>query len=364
MPNAKQVHEISDAQRAEAEAQIRVHQREVDYQTKEYIVEVLVKKYLDGIDDDESEIYIPAYQRKFVWSLERQSKFIESVMLGLPVPYIFIASLPKDAEEDEGRAEVVDGSQRIRTLAAFISNKLKLVGLEKCDKLNGFHFADLDLSRQRKFNRQSVRVIELSDKADEQIRRDVFERINTGSDELRDMEKRKGIYSGPFYDFIKERAGDERFKLLCPISFAKERREEAEELVLRYFAYSDSYMSFKHDVGKFLSDYLKAQQANFDREEKLAQFNSMLEFAAACLPYGFRKAPNATTTPRVRFEALSCGITLALRAQPGLVRTPNEIRTWLESDEFRTLTVSDASNSLPRLKGRIEFVRDHLLMGG
>lgn len=253
MPNVKKVPEISDAQRADAEAQLRYHQREVDYQTKEYIVEVLVKKYLEGIDDDENEIYIPAYQRKFVWSQERQSKFIESVMLGLPVPYIFIASLPKEAEEDEGRAEVVDGSQRIRTLAAFILNELKLIGLEKCDKLNGLHFADLDLSRQRKFNRQSVRVIELSDKADEQIRRDVFERINTGSDELRDMEKRKGIYSGLFYDFIRECASDERFKRLCPISFAKERREEAEELVLRYFAYSDSYMSFKHDVGKFLS---------------------------------------------------------------------------------------------------------------
>ena len=79
------------------------------------------------------------------------------------------------------------------------------------------------------------------------------------------------------------------------------------------------------------------------------------------MPYGFRKAPNAKTTPRVRFEALACGITLALREQPGLVRAPEEVCTWLESKEFRTLTVSDASNSLPRLKARIEFVRDNLL---
>jgi hypothetical protein len=364
MPKAKQSAEINDAQRAEAEAQIRVHQREVDYQTKEYIVEVLAKKYLDGLDDDENEIFIPPYQRRFVWSRERQSKFIESVMLGLPVPYIFIASLQKDANEDEGRAEVVDGSQRIRTLAAFVSNELELVGLEKCDKLNGFRFADLDLSRQRKFNRQPVRVIELSDKADEQVRRDVFERINTGSDELRDMEKRKGIYSGPFYEFIKECATDPRFTYLCRVSFAKQRREEAEELVLRYFAYSDSYLTFKHDVAKFLNDYLKVQQSTFDRGQKLAQFNAMLDFASVALPYGFRKAPNASTTPRVRFEALSCGITLALREQPGLVRQPSEVKPWLESDAFKKWTVSDASNSLPRLKGRIEFVRDHLLMDG
>ena len=232
--------EITDQQRASAETQIRLHQREVEYQTKEYIVELLVAKYNVGIEDDENEIFVPAYQRRFVWNEERQSKFIESVLLGLPVPYIFIATLEKEIEEDEGRAEVVDGSQRIRTLAAFVNNDLILTGLEKCDTLNGFKFADMDVSRQRKFNRQPVRVIELSSKADEQVRRDIFERINTGSEELRDMEKRKGIYTGPFYDFIKECAADPAFAKVCPLSFSKQRREEAEELVLRYFAYCDT----------------------------------------------------------------------------------------------------------------------------
>ncbi|MCC5049577.1 DUF262 domain-containing protein [Xanthomonas campestris] len=364
MAKPKPPGEFTDQQREEAENQIRLHQREVDYQTKEYIVEILVKKYRDGLEDDENEIFIPNYQRKFVWSVERQSKFIESVMLGLPVPYIFIASLPRGVEDDEGRAEVVDGSQRIRTLSAFTANELTLTGLEKCEKLNGSRFADLELSRQRKFNRQSVRVIELSDKADENIRRDVFERINTGSDELRDMEKRRGIYSGPFYEFIKDRAKDDLFRTLCPISYAKERREEAEELVLRYFAYCDKYLDFKHDVGKFLSQYLKEQQANFDGTSKRAQFELMLNFAKGALPYGFKKGQNANTTPRVRFEALSCGITLALREEPNLIGDPKQVTTWLESEKFRDLTASDASNSLPRLKGRIEFVRDHLLAGG
>jgi hypothetical protein len=353
---------ITNQKREAAEAQIRTHQREVDYQTKEFTVELLVSKYLEGHDDDESEIFIPAYQRQFVWNKERQSKFVESVMLGLPIPYIFIANLPREILEDEGRAEVVDGSQRLRTLASFVSNGLMLTGLEKCDELNGFRFYDLDLSRQRKFNRQAVRVIELSDKADEQIRRDIFERINTGSEELRDMEKRKGIYTGPFYDFIRECAKDEDFRKICPISFAKERREEAEELVLRYFAYSDNYQSFRHDVGKFLSAYLKKNQQSFDEQKLKLQFDAMVKFAEQNLPYGFRKAKKASTTPRVRFEALACGITLALREKPNLTVTPASVLSWLESEEFRSLTVSDASNSLPRLRSRIEFVRDKLLV--
>jgi len=349
------------AERLCAEVQIRELRRHVDYQTKEFTVEVLVQKYLEGKDEDENEIFIPAYQRKFVWGAERRSKFVESVILELPIPYIFIAALPRDISEDEGRAEVVDGSQRIRTLAAFLQDEFKLVGLEKLTALNGFRFADLEVSRQRKIKRQSIRVIELSDKADEQIRRDIFERINTGSDELRDMEKRKGIYTGPFYDFIKSCALRTEFVEVCPISHAKQRREEAEELVLRYFAYCDTYLSFKHDVRKFLDGYLKSHQAAFPIDRMDEEFTNMLLFVKRHFPFGFRKSRDSTSVARVRFEALACGITLAQRIDPHLTVAPELVEGLLGSSEFKEHVASDASNSLPRLRGRIEYVRDTLL---
>jgi uncharacterized protein with ParB-like and HNH nuclease domain len=357
----RSIERIDDRRRMEAEAEIRLHQKEVDYQTKDFTVELLVHKYITGADDDENEIFVPQYQRKFVWDKRRQSKFIESVILGLPVPYIFIANLEKTIGDDEGRAEIVDGSQRIRTLHAFLANDLRLENLEKLPALNGFYFKDLDVSRQRKFNRQPVRVIELSDKADEKIRRDLFERINTGSDELRDMEKRKGTLDGPFYEFIKSRAQDPKFRALCPLSHGKERREEYEELVLRYFAYSDGYLSFKHDVQKFLTGYFKANQKTFDSSKLKKQFDQMVRFTESSLPYGFKKTSSSNTTPRVRFEAIACGITLALRINPKLTATTASVEKWLTSEEFRTLVTSDASNSLPKLKSRIEFVRDKLL---
>ncbi|CAM5794995.1 DUF262 domain-containing protein [Rhizobacter fulvus] len=351
----------TEEQKANAEAQVREQKQQVDYQTKDFTIEVMVQKFLEGEEDDENEIYIPAYQRAFVWSDERKSKFVESVLLELPIPYLFIASLPKSIEEDEGRAEVVDGSQRLRTLAAFLNNELRLEGLQRLPKLNGFTFSDLEMSRQRKLKRQGIRVIELSDKANEQIRRDIFERINTGSDELRDMEKRKGIYEGPFYDFIRECAAQEEFKRVCPISHVKQRREEAEELVLRYFTYCERYRLFKHDVQKFLDQFLKEHQNQFPRAQMQAEFDRMVKFAKAALPSGFRKGPKSSSVPRVRFEALACGITLALREEPDLEPDRKYIREWLESPEFREHVVSDASNSGPRLRGRIEFVRDKLL---
>lgn len=352
---------ITEEDKTAAEAQVRELQTDVDYETKEYTVELIVQKYQDGEAEDMNELFVPAYQRDFVWSIDRQSKFIESVMLGLPIPYVFTASLEKDIESDEGRVEIVDGSQRIRTLAAFLNDDLILDGLEKLHKLNGFRFSDIELSRQRKFKRRPIRVIELSEKATESVRRDIFERINTGSDELRAMEKRKGIFTGPFYDFIAECAALPLFNEVCPISYRKQRREEAEEMVLRYFAYADRYEKFNHSVRIFLDDYLRDHQNKFDREKLLSRFVSMLGFVRDNFPFGFRKSPTNSSVPRVRFEAISVGVTLALQENPRLNASMQDIANWLASEEFSKHTVSDASNSRPKVKARIEFVRDQLL---
>ena len=336
-----------------AEEQIKAEQRIIDYDTHEYPVEVIVKKYCDGLDDEENELFVPAYQREFIWDTKRQSKFIESVMLGLPIPYLFVA-------DNDGRLEIVDGSQRIRTLAEFVSGNLKLIGLEKLTKLNGFKYTDLELSRQRRFLRHTLRMIELTEKADEQIRRDIFERINTGNEELKAMEKRKGIFRGAFYDFVSECCSDDFFNRLCPISAKRLKREEAAEMILRFFAYSDRYKSFKHNVTSFLSDYLKEMNAKgptYPREKE--NFHSMLSCAKMILPNGFAKVPRAKSTPRVRFEALSVGIHLALQENPNFADSVD--MSWLNSEDFKSHTRSDASNSRPKVVGRIEYVRDRLL---
>lgn len=127
--------EITDNQKEAAEVEIREKQKPVDYDTKEYPIEILVQKYMEGIDNDINELFIPDYQRDMVWDDERQSKFIESLLLGLPIPYIFVADV-RDDENDEARLEIIDGTQRIRTLARFLNNKLTLKELKKLKTLN------------------------------------------------------------------------------------------------------------------------------------------------------------------------------------------------------------------------------------
>ena len=158
-----------------AEMQIIEKQKIVDFDIKEFTIEILVSKYLKGIENDENDIFIPEYQREFVWDEDRQSKFIESVLLGLPIPYILTADTISEDEktgkiESTGRLEVVDGTQRLRTLVFFIQNKLVLRNLELLKDLNGFKYDNLLKSRQRKFLNSSIRMTTLSDKSDDDVR--------------------------------------------------------------------------------------------------------------------------------------------------------------------------------------------------
>lgn len=353
--------EITDEQREAAEAEIREKQKVVDYDTKEYPVEVLVKKYREGLDEDTNELYIPDYQREMIWPEPLQSKFIESILLGLPIPYIFVADLPPedDDEEDLARLEIVDGTQRIRTLDRFLNNELKLCGLEKLKQLNNFKFSDLPLARQRRFNRGTIRMIVLTEKADEETRRDLFERINTGSVPLNDMEKRRGISPGPFVDLLEELGKDSKFQKLCPFSDVLKSKREPEEFVLRFFAYLNNYKNFDKRVDEFLNEYLKKYN-NYviDKDGMRSEFHQMLDFVEKYFPNGFSKTKGNVKTPRIRFEAISVGVALALREKSDLV--PKSIK-WLDSPEFKEYTTSDASNSRPKVIRRIEYVRDQLL---
>lgn len=322
-----------------------------EYRTKDYPFDVICSKFGDE-DDESTTLYVPKYQREFVWKPDRQSKFIESVFLGVPLTPFLVS------EDDKARLEIVDGSQRIRTLIAFYENKLQLRDLEKLNQINSAKYKDLPPRLQSYFINRDFRVIVVSD-ASFDIRQDLFARINTTSEKLTDTEIRRGSYSGKFYDLVLSLIKDEKFKNICPITKQKEDRGEYEELILRFFAYSDSYIEFKHDVAAFLNDYLNTMnETDFDETEYKNRFNEMCTFIEEYFPIGFRREKNSNSTPRVRFEAISVGAYLALKEIHNL-EDPN--LEWLDSAGFRIQTTSDASNNPNRLKNRVEFVRDGLL---
>ncbi|MEP8683694.1 DUF262 domain-containing protein [Enterobacter hormaechei] len=357
-PPRNQVREISDADRTALDAEIVAMQKITDHQIREFPVSVIVDKFQTGLETDEAELYIPDYQREFVWSDIQKSRFIESLLLNIPIPYVFVA----DIGNDDGRLEIVDGSQRIRTLYHFLNDKFELNGLKKLTSANGFKYSDFTPARKLRFDRKTIRMIELTELCDEEARREIFDRLNTGGIKLTTMEQRQGTNDGPFLDLINELSEEPIFRSICPLNAARERRSEYPELVLRYFAYTDKYLEFDKSVDSFLTDYLIEKNLSYREEQRVAlttQFMDMCHFVMRNFPNGFRKNANANTVPRIRFEAISVGATLALIQNPQLI--PPAVDGWINSPEFITHTRSDASNSRPKVKARIEFVRDKLL---
>jgi len=345
------------------ENQINELKKEVSYDTRDFTIELIVKKYKDKFESDENEIYVPEYQRDFIWDETRQSKMIESIMLGLPIPSIFIA------ETKDGRFEIVDGSQRIRTLSAYIYDELEIQGLKKITNLNKTKFSTLDASRQRKFKNTALSIIVLAESSSEEMKNDLFERINKGADLLRNMEARKGIYQGGFTDFIyKECAENNKFKELIILSKAVKNRQEYEELILRFFALIDNYpkySNFARGVGKTLDDYMKDKNFEFSDKQKSEFkmfFEQMVDFVSENFKFGFSKNEGAETS-RMIFEAISVGVHFALKKNKELqLKNKIDIRYWLNNNEFRQHTSGKyRTHSALALLGRIDFVSNKLL---
>ncbi|OCZ49911.1 DUF262 domain-containing protein [Dehalobacter sp. TeCB1] len=339
---------ITSEEKQETDLQIKEMQKQIDYDTKDFTIELLVDKFNKG------DFFIPPYQRGFVWLPRNKTLFIESIFLGLPIPFMFFGNCA------DGRMEIIDGAQRIQTIVEFKNNKMQISGLKKLTKLNGLYFKDLSEAQQRKFLNKSLRIIVLEETTPINARQDLFYRINTSGLKANDSEIRRGSYPGRLTTFIENCSADEDFVKLSPMSVTRVKRHERFEFVLRFFAYLNEYQDFDHEVNIFLDDYLIRNLEDFNEEQFKKEFETMVAFIKKHFPFGFAKSENAKATPRVRFEAISVGVALALREKPDL--SPQNIN-WINSDEFKEHTTSDASNNEGKLKARVEYVRDQLLKG-
>lgn len=338
-----------------AEKQIVEQSKRIEFYITEYTIEILALKMKNG------DFEVPAYQREFTWEDKRRSRFIESVLMGLPIPFLFFWESPKT-----GKLEIVDGVQRLRTIEEFVLGNFALVDLEEISLLNGLKFENFLDSRQRKIKNRSIRGIVLSEHTDEQSRFDLFERINTSSKIANKAEVRRGALGGSFQDLVIKLSKEQYFVDLAPVSDKQEKERDREELVTRFFAYSDGLEEYKDRVSAFLYNYTKKMNAYFNENPNAVKnysqrFEKTMRFVAKNFPWGFRRAKKGTMTPKSRFEAIAIGSYLALEKQPDLVNQTIQVKDWLDSKEFKKVTGADGANAKKRLTGRIHFVRDRLL---
>ena len=147
----------------------------------------------------------PEYQRRLVWKNSKRSLFLESLLLNVPVPPVFLY------EWDLSRYEVMDGQQRLNSVVDFYENGFALTGLEKWKELNGFRYKELPETLQRGLDRRrlsaTVLLVEGASAVPQyqsDIRKLVFERLNTGGLHLKPQELRNCLYAGPFNELLIE----------------------------------------------------------------------------------------------------------------------------------------------------------------
>lgn len=347
-----------------AEEQIIEVQKDYKYRLADFSIGELLKKFVlkgeepNFEDDSISGLFVPQYQRDFVWAEKMQSKFIESIFMNVPIQPLFAFELDED-----GNLELLDGVQRLSSIKSFADTKLTLAELEELDLLNGFTFNDLNTARKRKFLNTQLKLYIINENTDEGIRADIFRRVNEGGKRLEPAEIRKGKFIGNnFYSFILEMSESNEFKKLFSSTKDSDKlRGEKEELISRFFALSNNYQSFVHSVKGFLDEYIIEANKTFDDARKAEMqdelFNTLI-FVETNFPSGFKKSESSKSIPRVRFEAIAVGTNLALREKPNL--SVNNV-DWINSNEFKQWTTSDAANNKSKVIGRIEFVRDCLL---
>lgn len=345
----------------EQRSQLTAQRRLVDFDSYDVTVDELLRRVAKHRID-----IAPVYQRQFRWDSTRQSRLIESVLLGIPIPPLFMAT--NQGEDVRSSWEVVDGLQRLLTLVNFSGDPdtrtsvgldgepLLLTGMEKLPSFEGSTFADLPSDVRATLEDRPLKVIVLNDKSELQVRYDLFERLNTGGISLTAQEIRECVFRGSFMDLLEELSASPDFKTVVILSRGQWRDGTPQDLVLRFFAFSERYRQFEHSVQDFLLEFTKDAHADPQLDARRRRFQRTIRFLAECFPEGVKGRKGAT--PINLFEALSVGAALALDAKPDL-KVPEHL-DWVNSDELRAFT-GGGTNSRLKVVGRIEYCRDEFL---
>lgn len=202
----------------------------------------------------------PDFQRRKRWNKEKQSALIESFLLNVPVPPIYLA------EDEFGQYSVVDGKQRLTSIHAFMTGKLRLSGLASFKGINDFAFSDLPPDMQNALRiRPYVRVVTLLKQSDPLLKFEVFTRLNRGGEAMLDQELRKVAYRGAFSDAIFDIAEKStilrrQLKITSDLSSPFVRMEDA-EYILRFFTLSQTWRTFSGSLRNEMDAFMAANRA-------------------------------------------------------------------------------------------------------
>jgi len=273
--------------------QEKAKQRTVKTQNIEYDLETLVKKL------ERKVIKLnPDYQRRHRWGNDVSSRLIESLILNIPIPLIYISQdvdVDAEVEDEVSRYSVIDGQQRLTAIFSFFKNKYPLEGLEVLSDLNGSYYNDLPPFLIRRLEERTIRCLRIDSTIDGQVKYDIFERLNSGSVKLEAQELRNATCRGPFKKLIKDLAKNKQFTSAAQLKAdgARVNKMEDEELILRFFAlaYDDGWKYYKSGFKSFLTK--KMEEFNGFDQQKIDEMEKMFNKTFSIISDSFGETPFA-----------------------------------------------------------------------
>jgi uncharacterized protein with ParB-like and HNH nuclease domain len=343
--------EIEDSESTPVEFEIATY-------PADYTLEVLHQKWKS------EDIIIPKFQRGFVWKISQASRLIESFMLGLPVPQIFIYTDP------EQKSLVVDGQQRLKSIFFFFEgffgeeDKLgkrkvfKLEGINENSKWLNKTFNDFSEPDKRKLKNSVLRAIiikQLNPEDDTSVYH-IFERLNTGGTLLKNQEVRNCVYLGKLNDLLQELNKYPVWRKLLGKPILDSRQKDI-ELVLRYIALYDRGKEYRRPMKDFLSSFMKRNRNPSEKmiEHERERFQKTCDLILKTLgekPFNPRGALNASV-----FDSVFLAFSKHLDSFPKDIK---ERYDRLKADEdFNKFTRSSTTNE-EVVKGRLEKAEEIL----
>jgi hypothetical protein len=253
---------------------------EISTYPADFTLEVLCSKWKKG------DIVIPDFQRKFVWNVNQSSKLIESFMLGLPVPPIFLYI------DKTSNNLVIDGQQRLKSIFYFFGESgvknpderekkllsFKLKGLPESSPWYEKGFEDFSKEDKNKFNDSILRalIVKQINPNDNTSIYHIFERLNTGGTLLNNQEVRNCVYAGPFNQSLLRLNQYQAWRQVFT-NTEEDNRQKDVELILRFFALHDDLDNYKKPIKDFMSTYFGNHKIRFMDATKILEKEVMFK---------------------------------------------------------------------------------------
>ena len=310
----------------------------------DFTVKVMAQKWLDG------QLIIPDFQRRYVWNLPQASRLIESFLLGLPIPQVFLYR-----ERSSPKLLVVDGQQRLATIAKFYTGEFsenrtfRLRGVSS--QWDGKSYRDLNEDDKLVLDDSPLRsiVVQQTRPDDNSSIYQIFERLNTGGTSLNAMEIRKAVFHGSAYDLLETLNEDPDWRAIIGMS-APDRRLKDVELILRVLALAGRWHEYVKPMKKFITDYMDW----LSREPQSTRNELATAFVRAChIAHGQLDGKPFHLRQRLNIAALDSVMACVLQ-HPEVEGALPERFTELKGNERFQNTVardtSDASVVMERFK--------------